>query len=100
VPAVTRIGDADVTHCSGMVRAQGSGNVFCNGIPISRQGDINSVHLFPNPSPPPDCLPHTAPITSGSSTVKVNGLGCGRVGDALTACTSVAAGSGNVFAGG
>ena len=23
MPAVTRIGDADVTHCSGMVRAQG-----------------------------------------------------------------------------
>ena len=43
MPAVTRIGDADVTHCSGMVRAQGSGNVFCNGIPISRQGDVNKV---------------------------------------------------------
>ena len=45
MPAVTRIGDADVTHCSGMVRAVGSGNVFCNGIPISRQGDVNTVHL-------------------------------------------------------
>ena len=42
---------------------------------------------------------HTAPITTGSTTVKVNGLGCGRIGDALTACTSVAAGSSNVFAG-
>ena len=28
MPAVTRVGDADVTHCSGMSRAQGSGNVF------------------------------------------------------------------------
>ena len=28
MPAVTRVGDADVAHCSGMVRAQGSGNVF------------------------------------------------------------------------
>ena len=26
--AVCRIGDADVTHCSGMTRAQGSTNVF------------------------------------------------------------------------
>ena len=39
MPAVTRIGDADVTHCSGMTRAQGSSDVFCNGIGISRQGD-------------------------------------------------------------
>ena len=58
MPAVTRIGDADVTHCSGMTRAQ------------------------------------------GSSTVKVNGKGCGRVGDSISGCTSVAAGSSNVFAGG
>ena len=28
MPAVTRIGDADVTHCSGMTRAVGSSNVF------------------------------------------------------------------------
>ena len=26
--AVTRIGDKDVTHCSGMTRAVGSNNVF------------------------------------------------------------------------
>ena len=36
MPAVTRIGDADVTHCSGMTRAAGSSNVFCNGIGVSR----------------------------------------------------------------
>ena len=28
MPAVTRIGDADVPHCSGMTRAVGSSNVF------------------------------------------------------------------------
>ena len=33
MPAATRVGDADVTHCSGMVRAEGSPNVFVNGIP-------------------------------------------------------------------
>ena len=70
MPAVTRIGDADVVHCSGMSRAVGSSDVFVNGINI------------------------------WLSTVKVNGLGCGRVGDAITGCTSVAAGSENVFAGG
>lgn len=95
MPAVTRIGDADEVHCSGMVRAQGSGNVFANGRPVSRQTDNNTVHVKPGTP----CPPHAAPITSGSSTVKVNGLGCGRVGDGVTACTAVAAGSPNVFAG-
>ena len=79
-----------------MVRAAGSSNVFVNGIGISRQGDNNTGHLLPPNRPP--CPGHAAPIASGSSTVKVNGKGCGRVGDAT--CTSVAAGSSNVFAGG
>ena len=96
MPAVTRIGDADIPHCSGMTRAVGSSNVFANGIAVSRQSDINTVHL----KPPVVCVNHTAPITTGSTTVKVNGLGCGRIGDAITACTSVAAGSPDVFAGG
>jgi uncharacterized Zn-binding protein involved in type VI secretion len=95
MPAVTRIGDADVAHCSGMVRAVGSGDVFVNNIAVSRQSDINTSHLLPG-SP---CPSHTAPIASGSSTVFVNNLGCGRIGDALSGCTSVAAGSPNVFAG-
>jgi uncharacterized Zn-binding protein involved in type VI secretion len=96
MPAATRIGDADVTHCSGMVRAQGSGNVFVNSIPWSRQGDVNTVHLLPGAP----CPPHVAPIAIGSTTVFVNSRGSGRVGDAISGCTSVAAGSPNVFAGG
>lgn len=96
MPAVTRIGDADIAHCSGMVRAQGSGNVFVNNIPVSRQGDVNTVHLLPG-SP---CPAHAAPIAAGSGTVKVNNKGIGRIGDGLSGCTSVAAGSPNVFAGG
>jgi len=96
VPAVTRIGDADFAHCSGMTRAVGSSNVFVNNIPVSRQSDVNTVHLLPGVP----CPAHAAPITSGSSTVKVNNLGCGRIGDAITGCTAVAAGSPNVFAGG
>ena len=95
MPAVTRIGDADVTHCSAMTRAQGSSDVFVNGIGVSRQGDNNTTHLLPGEP----CPPHTAAITTGSTTVFVNGKGCGRVGDAITACTSVAAGSEDVFAG-
>ena len=95
MPAVTRIGDADVAHCSGMTRAVGSPNVFANNIAISRQTDVNTSHLVPGDP----CPSHTAPISVGSTTVFVNNLGCGRVGDALSGCTSVAAGSGNVFAG-
>ena len=96
MPAVTRIGDADVTHCSGMTRAAGSSNVFVNGIGVSREGDNNTSHLLPGVP----CPAHAAPIASGSSTVKVNGKVCGRIGDSISSCTSVAAGSSNVFAGG
>ena len=96
MPAVTRIGDADVPHCSPMTRDEGSTNVFANGIGISRQGDNNTSHL----KPPAVCVGHEAPIETGSTTVFVNGKGCGRVGDGITGCTSVAAGSSNVFAGG
>ena len=96
MPPATRIGDADIPHCSGMVRAQGSPNVFVNFIPWSRMGDVNTPHLLPgNP-----CPVHVAPIAVGSPTVIVNGRGGGRVGDAIAGCTAVAKGSENVFAGG
>jgi uncharacterized Zn-binding protein involved in type VI secretion len=95
MPAATRIGDADVAHCSGMTRAVGSPNVYVNSIPWSRQSDVNTSHLLPG-SP---CPSHAAPITTGSPTVFVNSLGAGRVGDAITGCTNVAAGSPNVFCG-
>ena len=95
MPAVSRIGDADVAHCTGMTRAVGSTNGFVNSIGVSRQGDNNTTHLLPGVP----CPPHAAPIETGSTTVFVNGKGCGRVGDAISGCTSVAEGSSNVFAG-
>ena len=101
MPAVCRIGDADIPHCTPMVRAQGSPDVFANGIPISRQGDLNTVHFAPpHQQTHPVCTPHAAAIAKGSSTVKINGKGCGRIGDAIAGCTAVAQGSPNVFAGG
>ena len=69
---------------------------YVNAIKWSRQGDNNTSHLLP----PPICPSHAAPIASGSSTVKVNTKGAGRIGDGISGCTSVAAGSSNVFAGG
>ncbi len=95
MPAATRVGDSDVSHCSGMVRAEGSPDVFVNGIPWSREGDVNTPHLLPGDP----CPTHAAPIATGSSTVIVNGKGAGRVGDSISGCTSVAEGSDNVFAG-
>lgn len=95
MPAATRIGDADIPHCSGMTRAVGSPDVFVNGIPWSRQDDINTTHLLPGAP----CPPHTAPITTGSTKTFVNNKGAGRIGDGITACTSVAAGSSDTFAG-
>ena len=98
MPAVCRGDsvDADVPHCSGMNRDQRSGDVKVNGTGISRQGDNNTSHLLP----PAPCPSHAAPIATGSSTVFINGKGCGRIGDAISGCTSVATGSSNVFAGG
>jgi len=97
MPAVCRGDsvDCDVVHCSKPQRAQRSDNVKVNGIGISRQGDNNTPHLLP----PPPCPAHAAPIATGSTTVFINGQGCGRVGDAVSGCTSVASGSENVFAG-
>ena len=95
IPPATRIGDADVPHCSGMVRAEGSPDVFVNNIPWSRQTDHNTPHLLAALI----CPVHTAPIAIGSTTVFVNNLGAGRIGDAIAGCTFVAEGSPNVFAG-
>jgi uncharacterized Zn-binding protein involved in type VI secretion len=95
MPAATRIGDADVSHCSGMRRAEGSPDVYVNGIAWSRQGDNNTTHKKPgNP-----CPSHSAAIATGSDTVFINGVGAGRVGDSIRGCTSVAAGSPDVFCG-
>ena len=91
----TRVGDPDSPHCSGMVRAVGSPNVFVNGIPWSRQGDSNTPHLIPGGE---ECVIHAAPISTGSATVRINGIGAGRVGDPT--CTKVAGGSPNVKCGG
>ena len=96
--AVTFFGAADVPHCSPMTRLGKSTNVKVGGLGVSRQGHINTPHLLPAG---PFCVGHVAPITLGSSKVKVNGRGCGRIGDDVggAGCTSVAEGHPKVFAG-
>ena len=87
--------DIDLFHCSIPSRLGRSDNVKVNGIGISREDDHNTPHLLPGRP----CPKHTAPIATGSTTVKVNSKGCGRVGDAISGCTAVSSGSENVFAG-
>lgn len=92
---VTRIGDMDFTHASPMVRAVGSPTVFANARPVSRQSDVNTPHLVTPKGPV-----HVSFIAVGSVTVFANSLGVGRILDLLTpACTAVARGSLDVFAG-
>ena len=97
MPAVCRGDkvDVDLVHCDEPRRLGRSDNVKVNGIGISREGDYNTVHLKPGIP----CPKHTAPIATGSTTVFINGKGCGRVFDIITDCTKVASGSENVFAG-
>ena len=91
--AVTFLGAADFPHCSPMVRMGFIPNVTVNGIPVSCQAHLNTVHMVP----PEPCFPHSMPIALGSSRVKVMGLGLGRVFDPIAGCTFVAQGSPNVI---
>lgn len=95
MPAIVRIGDP--ISC-GDTLAQGSGNVFANGMPVSRMGvDLTAGHCFP-----------PVPIISASPSVFVNNIAVVRVGDPIqTHCCgipchsgSAANGSPNVFANG
>ena len=90
---VTFLGAADFPHCSSMTRMGFIPNVTVNGIPVSCQTHLNTVHQLP----PHPCFIHSAPIALGSTRVKVMGLGLGRMFDPLIACTFVAQGSPNVI---
>ena len=97
MPALARLGDPDIPHCSGMVRLGHVKTVFANGIPLSCQGHLNTTHVYPAK---PFCLPHGRPIIKGSPNVFAEGLPVGRVGDPILQCTAVMKGSPNVFANG
>lgn len=96
MPAVTRKGDTCTGHGCYPPRnsTSGSSNVFVNSISVHRQGDNWALHSCP-PAPP-----HGSVLGSGSSTVYVNGKQCGRITDPVACGSSVATGSGNVYAGG
>lgn len=95
MPAVARQGDVDVPHCSGHNVQTASADVFVNGRGAARQGDLNTPHVKPGGDSCPGCQ---ASISGGSGSVFVNGRPIARVGDAYSGCTSIAQGSGDVFA--
>jgi len=93
---VSRLGDVCTGHGGWPPRpiVSASPNVFCNGIPVARQGDSLASHT--NPAIPET---HGGNVSGGSSTVFVNGRPLARIGDSVSCGGSIAAGSGNVFAG-
>ena len=93
----TFLGALDLPHCSGMVRWEGSFDVFLSGRPWSRFGDYNVPHLLPFGN---TCVIHAAPISIGSTSVFINGRPAGIIGDGILGCTVVAEGNPSVLTGG
>lgn len=102
MPAVARMGDSAIilhhtcTFPPITSAATGSLNVFINGLPCHRVGDVNFPHTFG----PLSCIIHIAPLITGSSSVFINGLPVGRVSSIHACPTMMILGSSNVFAGG
>lgn len=95
MPAVTRLGDLCSGHGCWPPRPSitASPNVLVNGRGAVRLGDGYAVHCC-------KAACHPGNLAMGSSTVFVNGLNLGRIGDPVTCGSVVAQGSENVFAGG
>lgn len=101
MPAVSRVGDSLSTGhaCTGSTTIASSntdGTVYANNINIIVVGAPTVSHPFP---PEPPCAPHVANLNAGSSSVFINGIAVGRVGDSADA-GAMTSGSSNVFVGG
>lgn len=67
-------------------------NVKCNGVLVVVQGNMIAPH------PKSGCTPDESSLSSCSGTVKIGGLGIGRVGDDYGGMNTITQGSPNVFA--
>lgn len=93
VQAVARLGDFSTGHGCWPPRPndESSSNVYVNGLGVHRKTD----HWMPH-----TCVStHDGELSEGSSTVFVNGLECGRIGDPISCGDFVRDGSPNVFCG-
>jgi uncharacterized Zn-binding protein involved in type VI secretion len=100
MPAVSRVGDSLSTGhgCVGSTTIASSntnGTVKINGIEVIVVGAPTVSHPAP-PNPP--CPNHVRFLNAGSSTVRVNSIAVGRVGDSADA-GAMTSGSSNVFFG-
>lgn len=93
MPAVARVSDKGVPHCSGFSILTGSSDVFVNGRPVAFSGSKSSPHLTPSKR----CFTHTSTVVASPRNVFVNGRPIACVGDKLTMCTAIATGSSDVF---
>ena len=91
MPAATRLGDMSAGHCfPARPNAQGSPNVFINGIAAHRVGDYWPAHTC-------SIVTHDGVLAQGSPNVFINGVAIGRIGDQISCGDIVAQGSPNVF---
>ncbi len=96
---VTRLGDigsGHACHFPPTPSIAASPDVSVDGLPVVRQGDAYAPHACPTcPAPP-----HPRMLAGGSSTVFINGLPAGRVGDPLSCGGAADKGSSSVSIGG
>jgi uncharacterized Zn-binding protein involved in type VI secretion len=69
----------------------GDSNVFINGIPAVKLGNIVAPH------PAGGCGLDASPLTTGSDVVFINGMKAGRIADRYTADNIIISGSTNIF---
>jgi len=95
MPAAHRHTDTCTGHgCfPSRANAEGSPNVFVNGLGWHRVGDGWQPHGCAV------CTPHGGSLAEGSATVFVNSRAAGRIGDPVSCGSRAATGSANVFAG-
>ena len=96
MPAQARKGDLGSGHGCHFPpsnAAEGSPDVFMDGIAAVRVGDAYAAHGCPVcPAPV-----HGRKLAKGSPTVFINGKAAGRIGDAIDCGGQAATGSGTVF---
>lgn len=101
MPPICRVGDSLSTghDCVGVTTIDTSatdGTVKADGAIVIVVGAPTVAHPHP---PKPPCADHVANLNAGSSTVRVNGIAVGRIGDSADAGV-MTSGGGTVSAGG
>jgi|LWDU01.1.fsa_nt_gi hypothetical protein len=93
---VVRMTDADIPHCTPMVRMIGNPTVLVGKLPVVSLLMTNTFHLQPAW---PICIPCGGGQIIATSTVLIGGMPAGRTLDPLMSCTMAGMGSINVLFG-